>query len=183
MKKALAISLLAALPLAASPTLAQANMAGFIGFQLGATSISTSPDIDADTAASFGIKGGVHLHNLRIYADATATSWDDADKFSFTGNADYIFPLTRQAGLFVGGHFGHVSMEVDGYRLYSDDDETGLIYGAQAGGLFNFSGSLKTRGLEAELGIRYSRTSLDWFDGHLELDSSTRFYAGLNYRF
>ena len=180
MKKTLAISLLAALPLATSPTLAQANMAGFIGFQLGATSISTSPDVDADTATSFGIKGGVYLNQLRLYVDATATSWDDADKFSFTGNADYILPLTQQAGLFVGGHFGHVSMEMDEVWI---EDETGLIYGAQAGALFNLSGSLRASGLEIEIGARYSQSNLDWFNGEIELDDTTRVYAGLNYRF
>jgi opacity protein-like surface antigen len=168
---------------------------GFHGTAIvdGATVTNGSVSQD-DTDTSYGLKAGMILDkNHRLYAYYTKLKPESEDLNTklkiITLNYEYLID-TGYEGLkpYIGAHVGQSDFEALGY------DDQGLMYGAQAGILFDI-----TDNIELELGIAYSmmdaepRTpALTQVEGNValinaslyaELEKMTRAYFGVNLKF
>lgn len=121
------------------------------------------------------IKAGLANENFRVYGylgDQTSSSFKKTDTaygenqddtlgyISLTGNMDFFAPVHERVQLFAGPHIGQGFAIIE--RQYQPDTDkqkhtlTGLVYGAQAGAIFNVNDNFSI-----ETGYRHSWTNID----------------------
>ncbi|ADG93065.1 conserved hypothetical protein [Arcobacter nitrofigilis DSM 7299] len=130
-----------------------------------------------DTA--FKVKAGVILNkNHRVSLSYAGYSKDSEDLDLTELNYDYIIPLENKFSILAGVHVGYAKYE------FPDFKADGLDYGLQTGLLYDI-----TSNIQVEAGVAYTKYDVDGngnysgVDFSVDLNHSTAFYLGFNYKF
>ncbi|WP_375723472.1 porin family protein [Arcobacter sp. KX21116] len=127
----------------------------------------------------YSLKIGAILNKAhRLSLSYTGYSDDGMDLDLTKFNYDYIIPLENKFSFLVGAHLGNAKFEDSDAKL------NGFIYGAQTGILYDI-----TSNIQLETSIAYTKYNIDktinysGTDINIELEHSTAFYLGFNYKF
>lgn len=190
MKKSLILASL----LAASSSVMAVDVNYFVGagIERGEADVSSNiidlSGFETVKDTTFKFKGGVIVDDIHRVSFSYAGYSDDGTDFDLALlNYDYIIPLEEKFSLAAGVHFGtaditnaYVESEIKketGLDLSMD----GLAYGFQGGLLYDI-----TENVQLETGFAYTMYDVDLNAAgitFLELDNSTSFSIGLNYKF
>jgi opacity protein-like surface antigen len=139
-----------------------------------------SVKIDGDFKdTGYVLKAGAILNKThRLSLSYGGYSDDGMDLYLTKFNYDYIFPLENKFSFLVGAHLGNAKFKDSEAKL------NGFLYGAQTGILYDI-----TSNIQLETSIAYTHYDIDktinysGTDINVELEHSTAFYLGFNYKF
>lgn len=164
----------------------------FVGVGIGNSKLSYDYDdeffnesgSDSESDIAFYLRGGKFLRNdVRAYIDLTKVGYDGLDQLSVTASVDKLFPVAEQVNLYVGGSLGYVSLDLE-----EASKESGILYGVQAGALFNAN-----KNIDIDFGLSYLLSTAEFKESEefmgstyttkIEFKDLMTFKVGVNYRF
>ncbi len=155
----------------------------FVGIEYGQNKADWSSG-SGDNTDTYGVRAGFVDDNTRIYLVFDYLDPDEpagVDELVYLTTINFEAKTTPyklaewlQPSFFLGGHIGLIKYEQETTLI--DIDETGALYGAQAGILFGLSSSI-----DLEIGYRYSLSTLSFLGE--DLDNIKAYYGAINLTF
>ncbi len=162
-----------------------ATNSSYVGLDVGNTEATMSAvngienAKESDNGTSVSLKLGYKYEdNQRVYASAQYIEAENAEFMVYGLGYDYLFgdAIVKP---FVGGFIGYGQYQTDRASTI-DLDVDGIVFGAQAGLLFEV-----TKEIDLEGGYRYLKSNMEENIGsaNIEIDPLSNWFVGFNYKF
>ena len=151
-----------------------------------ATTALGSDDDRTDASSTYSLAFGLKDRAYRVYVDVSYEDSEISNTSTLGFNADYIYPVMNQVGLFAGAIIGHATTNWDednttvkALGLDGDSDDS-FVYGAKLGATYTVIPNA-----DIEFGVRHLFSDLksDKDGSSLEAQESTNTYLGVTYKF